>query len=44
MKKNYIQPMIETMSVRFIEMICNASPSKQVGITDEEVSQETGVF
>jgi len=44
MKKNYIQPMIETMSVRFIEMICNASPSKEVGVTDTAVSQESEVF
>ena len=44
MKKNYIQPMIETMPVRFVEIICNASPTKQIGVTDEEVSQETQVF
>jgi len=44
MKKMYIQPMIETMPVRFTEMICNASPSKQVGVTDTEVSQESQVF
>ena len=44
MKKMYIQPMIETTPVRFIEMICNASATKQMEVSNTEVSQESEVF
>lgn len=44
MKKNYIQPTIETMPVRCMATICDASGTKQVGVTDTPVTQEQQVF
>lgn len=42
MKKIYIQPMIETMPVRFIEMICDTSA--YVPVSDKTFSNESEVF
>ena len=43
MKKMYIQPMIETMPVRFIEMICDTSAYVPLR-SDKSFDREEEVF
>jgi len=43
-KKSYFQPMIEVMSVSFIDTICAASGTKAVGVKDGSFSEEAKFF